>query len=793
VVLCAAILAGQPPARAPVAGAPERIVVSLRVNGDPRGDVFLIRADNEWWIRTSRLSGSGLAHFTGTERIFNAETYAALSSLAPGIVFELDEDALELRLTAEPEAFERTDVVLQNRRPQGLEYSRTTGFFLNYDTLFQQDSRTSVTLEAGLSVGTALATTSYTRTADDEIVRGLSSLTIDAPKHMLRVVVGDTSSRPTLLGSLTTVGGVSIGREFSLDPYQTPYPLPAVAGSVSTPAVAEVYVNGTIVRRERLPPGPFSLQRLPVVGGLGSMQVVVRDRLGREQVFGGPYYFTSSLLDKGTRDFEYLIGAAREDQSGANPTYGDLTGSIVHRVGLTEWLTLGARGEGDPHVVSGGPMVNVRIGRVGEIEAEGAVSGSAGYLDYAAAANYQFTTQRFTVSTTAQWLRPHFATLGLSAEDSRHALRANATASVSLGRTTVSGFYTDNSGQAVAEKAPQASTPVPLTFDAARTVDPPSANVTPEKRAGSTLYLQFGKRMQATISAARVISEQATKGWDGFASLTLLLGPRAVASAGVNQSGDGTTNSVVTLQKSLPLGTGVGYRVESQSSSTGLQSGRAEFQTQTRYGLIALREDASAGRNVGSAELSGSVVVAGGQMRLGRSITDGYAVVQIPDNPGVRVYVNNQLAGRTGRGGTIIVPNLLPYYANPVRIADEDIALEYQLSRTSALVAPPNRGPALVRFTAVLFRGVSGRVVVDGNGEPLVPAFGDISVDMPDRDPQKSPIGGRGEFYLENLPEGKTDVRVDYQNGSCHATFEVPADIRIAVDVGEITCRPDGL
>jgi len=43
-----------------------------------------------------------------------------------------------------------------------------------------------------------------------------------------------------------------------------------------------------------------------------------------------------------------------------------------------------------------------------------------------------------------------------------------------------------------------------------------------------------------------------------------------------------------------------------------------------------------------SAELAGSIVIAGGPLRLGRSITDGYAVVQVQDNPGVRVYVNNR-------------------------------------------------------------------------------------------------------------------------------------------------------
>ncbi|HEY2165313.1 MAG TPA: fimbria/pilus outer membrane usher protein [Gemmatimonadaceae bacterium] len=530
----------------------------------------MIRADSELWIRASRLTGAGLTEVHGAQREFNGEIYTALSSLAPGVAFTLDEDALELRLTAAPDMFASTRVVLQNNRPPNIEYGRASGFFLNYDVLAQQRTQTSVTLDAGLSINKALVETTYTRTPDDVIIRGLSSLTIDAPARMVRFVAGDTIARPTLLGSLPTVGGVSLGREFSLDPYRLPYPLPGVAGSVSTQATADIYVNGTLVRRETLPPGAFSLQRLPVVGGLGNVQVVVRDRLGREQVFGGPYYFTSTVLDKGTNDFQYLIGERREDQTDANPTYGPLTASVQHRVGVTSWLTLGARAEGKPNLVSGGPTMNLRIGRLGEMQAEGAVSEAQGIVDYAAAGNYSFITRYFNVSATATWLRPHFATLDLAPDDPRNELRANGTASVSLGRVGVTAFYSNNTVAPPATVQPAA---VPVVFSEAQTTDSPAPiAATPEERAGLAVYLQFGTRVQMTVSAARVHSEQATKGWDGFASLNILMGPRAVASVGVNQNGDGTTRGVVSLQKSLPLGTGIGYRVEAQSASDGTQT-----------------------------------------------------------------------------------------------------------------------------------------------------------------------------------------------------------------------------
>jgi outer membrane usher protein len=762
----------------------------LLVNGEAQGDAFLVRADGELWLRTNHLAGAGLVHATGgTKRTFNGETYVALSSLAPDVTFTLDEVALELRLTATPEMFETHDFVLQNERPPDIEYGSASGFFLNYDVNAQQSTNTAVTLEAGLSIKRALFDTTYTRTADNAIVRGLSSLTIDAPGSMVRFVAGDTIAKPTLLGSLPTVGGMSVGREFALDPYRVPYPLPGISGAVSTAATADVYVNGTLVRRQPLAPGGFSLQRLPLVGGLGNVQVVVRDRLGREQTFGGPYYFTSALLEKGTHDFQYLIGAAREDQVDANPVYKELTGSFFHRIGVTDWLTLGARAEGDPHVVSGGPMLNVRFGRLGELEAELAASRASNIVDYAAAASYTFTARWFTFSALGTWLRPHFASLDLGVDDPRHALQAIGTASASLGRLTATLSYRNDSESLTTPSQPSTQPVVVASQPGVADNGVSSLEITPERSAGLALFLQITSRTQVSVSASKVISELAPKGWKGFASLSVLLGARAVATAGANQLGDGVVHSIVTAQKSLPLGTGIGYRFEGQTATDGTQTARGEFQVQGRHGLISLREDSVQGVETASAELSGSLVAAGGQLRFGRTITEGYAVVQVEDNPGVRVYVNNQLAGRTGRGGSIVVPDLLPYYANPVRIADEDIALEYQLERTTAVVAPPNRGPALVRFSAKLFRGVSGRIVLIDGGKRIVPAYGDVSVDLQTPEPQTSPLGEHGEFYLENVQAGTVPLSITFGDISCQTTVDVPKEIRIAVDVGEVTCE----
>ena len=77
-------------------------------------------------------------------------------------------------------------------------------------------------------------------------------------------------------------------------------------------------------------------------------------------------------------------------------------------------------------------------------------------------------------------------------------------------------------------------------------------------------------------------------------------------------------------------------------------------------------------------------------------------------------------------------------------------------------------------------------------GRRVIPAFGDVTIEGTTlAEPPTSPVGGKGEFYLENVPAGLFELRIDYLGESCRAPIEVPEDIRIAVDVGEIVCTPD--
>ena len=63
----------------------------------------------------------------------------------------------------------------------------------------------------------------------------------------------------------------------------------------------------------------------------------------------------------------------------------------------------------------------------------------------------------------------------------------------------------------------------------------------------------------------------------------------------------------------------------------------------------------------------------GGHTMLARTVQESFAMVEVPGAPGVDIYSNNQHVATTNRSGVGLVPNLLPYQRNTLRIDDRGL------------------------------------------------------------------------------------------------------------------------
>jgi outer membrane usher protein len=736
----------------------QRALLELKVNEVASGQVSVFLRGADVLIRSKDLQEAGLKSIEGQQQVILGESYVLLSSLAPQLLFKVDDRDLSLNLTVQPASlgFYRFDD--QTNKPRGLLYTENPSSFFNYSLSLRDFKYFSGFGEIGVSLRNTLLYSGLSRNEDGAFVRGLSQFTISNRENLNRILLGDRLVSSDILGGSLVMNGVSFFREFNLDPYYVRSPGLNYSGAVATPSTAEIYVNNQLLRRVALPPGEFELKDLPVPVGTANTRIIVRDAFGREQEIGSQYYFTGGLLKAGLHEFSYNIGVQRNNLATRSWDYGPGVVLARHRVGLTDGITAGARFEASPRVLSGGPSLSFKL-PVGEMEIGAAASGGGGASGNAAFLGYSYLGHNFSAGLSARALSPHYANTSLSASDDRSWLQVNAL----LGFPISSGLgvslrYTYENSQIDHQRHEfLVSTTSRLTNNL-------------------SLFVNAGLVKKATTLIP-----------DIFAGLNFFFGQTtgSLSYQNSDRSGGGT----LALQKSLPLGNGYGYRFQAgaaEGSKNPLLDSLIQYQgPYGRYEANYTRVD---GHNQTLLNTAGGLAVIGGDFFLTRPVQDSFAVIQVPGIAGVRGYSSNQDVGYTNGQGNLFVPNLLPYYGNRLSISDKDVPLNYTIAATEKLVAPPFRGGAVVSFPISKVQRLSGKVLLEQDGAALTPAYGQLRV-RGDRGQSESPIGKLGEFYLENLGAGKFSATVDYKNKLCDFNLDIPTSDELEIDLGTVTCR----
>ena len=454
---------------------------------------------------------------------------------------------------------------------------------------------------------------------------------------------------------------------------------------------------------------------------------------------------------------------------------------------MTRWLTLGAAAEGSPHVVDVGPTMTVRVWRLGEISGAASLSRSEQRTGGAVSGSYVIVAHPFSATLSGTHIEPTYSSLSLGVNDRRQVNRFNASVGVTLGRlASVSLRRSYEAGLLPTAADPRTHEQYVPPGDATSLQSVSVFESPAQLRDSAILTLRVGAHARLAVTVTHVARADTPRpsAWQGYGSLSVVLGSRTAVTV-THGRANGSESTSVDLQRSLPLGSGVGYRFLGDTANAGSWNGL--MQAQGPYGRISLRQTTLNGQQSSSVDLSGGMVLTGGEVTLTRRVDDGYALVRVPAGSGIRVYLNDQVVGRTNSRGTALAPNLLSYLGNPIRIADEDVPLEFELSRTHALVAPPWRGAAIVTFTAVPLHGITGRLVLVRAGRDIVPAFGRLVVGTDVMD-VVSPVGEHGEFFVDRLAPGEHEGRLEFEGHTCAFTLQVPTVTAIITDIGVVRC-----
>ena len=735
-------------------------IVELQINQQPAATTLVVRrdVDGTLLLRAADLPGLRLKAPARGARLVNGERYYRLGQEMDAVV-AFDEATMTGRVTLPAKAFLPTQLV--SGTADAPRATRTgPGGFVNYDVSAERtDSRRQAGgfVELGLFGNQGVLTgTLVARHGDDarSVARLDTTWTRDFPERMATLRVGDAITTPGAWGRAVRFGGVQFGTNFSTQPTLVTTPLLAATGEAVVPSTVDVFVNGRPVASEQVPPGPFAIDRLPVLSGSGQLQVVITDALGRQQVLMQPYYSGTSLLSPGLTEYSAELGSVREDYGTRSFGYGDVIAAGTYRRGISDSLTAGARAEVQGNgIYALGADAAWQAGYVGILTANLATGGDGDGTGFTTGLGFEHSGERFSAFAQTQYASRSFVQTGMAGLPYTP-------------RQRTFGGFGFNFG---ARGNGQLAYGLQSYYDS-DTVQTLGLNYSVSLGTFGYLGLFASHSMAADSDTSLLLT------W------TMALGDRRTVSATLQQSSapadvGGGLQGNVTLQRDLPAGSGLGYRVALSTADE--QDAYVAYQGRAGTASVDYsRRNGDSGVRVGA---TGGLAITGAGVMPARQLNESFAVVQVADYPGITVYADNQPVGETDDKGRVLIEALRPYQRNEISVNPVEVPMDGSLAQAVIGVVPAYRSGALVRFPVERALAATMRIV-QANGEP-VPAGASAQLGA-----AQFPVALDGLLYVEGLRES-TRIRVYWQGGQCSFETRRPAGNDPVPDLGDVPCK----
>jgi outer membrane usher protein len=685
---------------------------------------------------------------------FGGEPYYPLAAI-PGARFQLDRQALSLALEIPPEQFVPSSLAgMGERSPPPVA---GVGGFLDYDLLYQAGDD----LDQGLNglaevggfgpLGTLLSSFRLENLTEDPGATRLdTTLSRDLPDSRLTLRLGDSIAVGGAFAAPVRFAGLQYATNFAVDPTFVTFPLPSIGGLARQDSVVDLFIDNLQRETRSVPPGPFTLESLPVVTGAGDVQLRVTDLLGREQIVTQPYYVSSRLLKQGLHDYSYEAGAERRDYGTRSFDYGEALAAATHRYGFTDRLTGEAHAELQPDQQSLAVGGSTLLGLLGVVSGGVGASGSndgGGLLGQLA---YEYDGRRFNFGARTRYTTDSFRQAGSDEEARRIDQLSLGVDLGGYGRLGMLALHRDSrDDDDVTSLAATYSLPLgpgALTLRAAQLVEPD------QELALTALY-------------------------------TLPLGPRRSASSELLKRGDEYRARAQFRQTRGASDLGLDYRLAAETG-TERSYADARFSYQSTLGAGDLEVEQLGDSSNLRAGVNGSMALVDGELALSRRLGRAFGLVYLPGFPDVRVYLDNREAGRTDAGGRLLLPDLRPYEGNRVRLEVDDLPLDAELDTAELDAVPYERAGMTISFP--IARGEQATAVLRAaDGAPLP-----VGLRLRSIDGRVTVWVARDGFAQVKGPLA-APVLVASEDGGAAFACELPAAPQgeILPDLGEVTCR----
>ncbi|MCP5173915.1 MAG: fimbrial biogenesis outer membrane usher protein [Moraxellaceae bacterium] len=711
----------------------------------PNGQLLILAEDWQRW------------HLKPADNVFryDEQDYYILDELQ-GVRYQFDAANLSVAIEVDARWF-KASVFNASNQTNIPKIQSSVGMYANYElNSSYAEQQTESNLFASATLFHPLGTLEnqfliqHLETQQRQAIRLNTVFAKDDIDGMYSLRVGDTATSSLGLSGGLRYAGIQWGSNFSLQPQLVRFATPSVSGQALLPSTVDVYINDAKSWTKQIPAGEFTIDNLPVTAGMGEARVIVKDLLGREQTFVLPYYAGADLLKVGLHEYAIDSGFLRQDYGIQSNQYDDFFAMAAYRRGLTDKLTADVQLQWQQHqqmLKLATAFVPPKLGLVNVWLAQSRQRFHQNALAYGVEIDPQYKI--FNTRISWQYQDREFWQIGSQPTPNPLQETLRVFGGVSLkqyGSLRAQYIYTRK------YDAPETSSVV----------------------AGYGLSLgQYGS---LSVSVGRTL--QPSTNTQAQISVSIPLQSKqsvSVVALPLEQQ------YRVAFQQSAPAGNGVGYSLSADIGQIPRTQGAVTWQNS--YGSYQLKVSEQNSQYNGSINISGGMALLGGQGFLGRQISSSFAVAKVGDYANVSVYANNHLIGVTNKHGITLVPRLLPYQLNKIRINPSDLPFDAEMTSQEQEIVPANNSGLWVDFGVKRAYAATMTILLD-NGQAL-PAGAEV---YKNDSSEAFPVGYRGELYITGL-SAKNRLTAHWKGQSCRFEVEFEVVDDSLPDLGTKLCK----
>lgn len=700
--------------------------------------------------------------------IFKGQEYLPLSAV-PGFKAKMDYANQSVELLFSPQAFAATRLAQEgSKRPVVGPVLPT--LFLNYDLNYQtsalRDAPTVRDLgllsEIGVSNSLGVLTSSQagrnltndtTLGTERSWVRLETTFTRDFPGENRTLRLGDTTTRAGMWGRNVYFGGIQYGTNFGLTPGFITQPIPVLSGLSAAPSTVEMYVNDVLRQVSNVPTGPFVVDSSPVMTGSGNVRMVVRDILGRETVIEQAFFTTTQLLAYGLNDWSIETGEVRRDMGIASNHYGSGFVSGTWRHGYSNTLTLESRAEALSQLQTLG------IGAASALPSQ-----TLGKILLAASHGGDTTGNMWLLGLEQQKLHNSLSfNVQRASVGFRQLGQAEGTLPTKLQMAANWTYYTERAGS--------------FGLGYARLEQYDSTRISTISGNYST---RVGERNSLNFTASRAIGDASGTSIGAF--FVMPLDKNRLASATANSHGGEHDFYVSAIQNpsyedNLGWRTLAGHQQNQNRAEGGLyytgSHGRLSGDASYTPDQTALRVGAN-----------GGVVLADSKLFATERVDQSFAVAEVAGYGDVGIGLGGNMLTRTDANGVALIPRLMPYQNNPIRLAADDLPVSAEIDTIELNAVPAWRSAVKVVFPVRGGRGALLKIVFD-DGD-VAPAGAIVQIEG---DKEEFYVARRGEAFVTGL-QPSDHLLLNWNGQQCEFEVSLPPNNPDEVPrLGPLLCK----